>query len=141
MSAKEIRREEIRGLFTLGLMAVLVTLRLKLDPEYAVQFMEFKDIKVCPIIDIILVTWGLYAFFMVFGYSNDLFSSKTCNTFKEIGQGCMLLSIAFLCFIGILIVLTNPIPSLRIFAIIIFGLFLLKIPIIYRKLKKKISSR
>jgi hypothetical protein len=37
--------------------------------------------------------------------------------------------------------LTNPIPSLRIFAIIIFGLFLLKIPIIYRKLKKKISSR
>jgi len=104
---QNMKREEIRGLFTLGLMAILVTLRLNLPYNYAITIGELKNYQVCPTIDSVLVTWGLYAFFMIFAYSSDLFSPKTCNRIKKIGQACLGASILILSLVAILVIAVN----------------------------------
>jgi len=129
----DMKREELRGLFTLGLMAVLITLRLNLKPEYTLQIWEFRGIPFVSIMDIILTTWGLYAFFMVFSYSPDIFSIKTCKKFKALGQLCLQLSVALITIMGIGIALTNPIPSLYILGLLIVVFIFSKI---YKRVKK-----
>jgi len=51
------------------------------------------NIPLLSIIDTILVTWGLYAFFMVFAYSSDIPFPKFCYMFKQMGRFCLMLSL------------------------------------------------
>ena len=77
------RREEVRGIFTLGLMAILVALRVG-QPTINLAS-EGETVAVVGIIDLTLVFWGIYAFSMIISLSTDIFPEKACKISYKIG--------------------------------------------------------
>ena len=89
---KETTKEQILGLYIVGLLAVLVAVRVstKLDPVADMFFM------------VVIMFWGAYSFIMVFAYSNiaRLFESplsksayeQFANFLKDVAQIFLLLS-------------------------------------------------
>jgi len=59
----KLRREELRGLFTLGLLAILVVVRFQ--TEHLMVKIGQSSLALIPFINFTIVTWSLYAFFMV----------------------------------------------------------------------------
>ena len=79
-----VKREEIRGLFTLSLLALLIIIRTSYDklglqeiivlkiPFIAGAFLELNLLE-C--IDLIIFCWMVYAILMILSFSDDLISS------------------------------------------------------------------
>jgi hypothetical protein len=81
-SEKDDRKdEEIRGIFVLGLLAVLASIRVQSDKimvtvgQISIDFMPFLNIT--------LVLWSFYAIFMVFGLSEDILGKTASNMFRQ----------------------------------------------------------
>lgn len=134
IDSEEMRREEIRGLFTLGLMAVLVAARLSFNSEGVIKWGMFQNVPVTGMIDTILIAWGLYAFFMVFGFSTHAFSLETCKKLRDLGRACLFLSLALLILFIVIIAIENLTVSfyLTIIIAIVFALSR-----IYDKIRQK----
>jgi hypothetical protein len=82
-----VKDEELRALFVLGVLATLLAGQQYyqgMSISFGILTMPVKDL-----VNIILLTWGSYAFFMVFALSKDIFP-KFINDFSRT------LSIAFL---------------------------------------------
>jgi hypothetical protein len=102
------RREELRGLFTLGLMAVLITLRVT---QTEITFYLLGQVYIMTgIIDAALMLWGLYAFLMVIWLSNDWLPKKICIIAYAFGTSMLILSFALFYFtlIAIFSVISMP---------------------------------
>jgi hypothetical protein len=60
---KEIAKEQTRGLYIVGLLAILITIK-------------WSGVKLEPITDTflfyVIVSWAVYSFCMVFGYSSTI---------------------------------------------------------------------
>jgi len=69
MIADENRREELRGLFALGMLAVLTTYRLN-GQKLIVSLYGSNPIDLTFLIDLTIVFWLMYGFCMVIAYSN-----------------------------------------------------------------------
>lgn len=94
------RREEIRGLFVLGLLAVVASMRIQ-SKEMTIIIAE-KSYDVSIFLDIMLIFWGFYAFFMVLGFSEDIIGKKSSSMFREISTKYLYFS--FVILGGLLIV-------------------------------------
>ena len=84
--------ENLKGLFVLGFLAVLVTVRVQLwtQSELIIRINEFP-FDILPRINTIIILWSLYAFFKVFSYSGDLISSivaEICDGIAQLWLGC-----------------------------------------------------
>lgn len=90
-------REQLRGLFTLGLMAILITLRTS-QTEIVFSFLNTRYI-ITGIIDLTLALWGVYAFMMIVSLSGDILPTKLCEM-------CYTIGIAFLVFSFLLFYIT-----------------------------------
>jgi hypothetical protein len=98
---RENRNEEIRGIFVLGLLAVLIAIKLqspsgKLD----VTLGQLKNLDIMPLINFIIILWSLYAFFMVFGLSEDVVGKTISQMFRGIARACLLMNFVLLAFLG-----------------------------------------
>mgnify|MGYP001090432480 CR=1 FL=1 len=62
------RTEELQALYVLGLIAVLATMKFAAGNSYLVPFGTIQ-INIIPLVDVILIFWGLYAFLMALGFS------------------------------------------------------------------------
>lgn len=104
----EIRREEIRGIFTLGILAILFTLRDYLDTSkldsnsmlYALMSNTFLEKLIPFAIDFTLVFWLAYAIFMVFGFSQDIIGVRLSEFFRNFAR--LILGMTFSTFFFIL---------------------------------------
>lgn len=78
----DIEREQIRGLYIIGLLAVLVTIKLtvQIDP-FTDQFLFY-----------VIISWAVYSFCMIFAFSDI---PKIATTFKEIAEVFLMMSLAF----------------------------------------------
>ncbi len=77
-----LRREEIRGLFALGLLAVVASIRIQ-NSQIVYTFNNNKyDVTI--FFDVTLLMWSLYAFFMVVGLSEDILGQKTSQSFRSL---------------------------------------------------------
>jgi len=85
----ETKKEEIRGLFILGLLAVLTSVRVQYSTMTVTIGQNSFDVVV--FFDLTIVFWSFYAFFMVFGLSEDMLG-------KAIAEGCRGIAAAFLQF-------------------------------------------
>jgi hypothetical protein len=94
-----LRREEIRGIFAVGALASIYALRQRLDPAAS-----FLDIKIGPLLDILLASWTSYVFLMAIGVSPDIFG-------KRISGFCQGLA-HFLFLMGIFLMAVIVLPSL-----------------------------
>jgi len=86
---KMTKNEEIRGLFVLGLLAVLTSVRVQYSKMSVTIGQSSFDVVV--FFDLTIVFWSLYAFFMVFGLSEDMLG-------KTIAEACRSAATAFLQF-------------------------------------------
>jgi hypothetical protein len=103
---KEWRREELRGLFTLGLMAILITLRIG-QHEIVLPIMG-QNYIFTGVVDFTLASWGVYAFLMIVSFSTDFFPERICEVSHEIGLVFLFLTIAMYYVIVMVIAFTMP---------------------------------
>jgi len=93
------KREELRGLFVLGLLAVVASIRIQ--NEEITMIVEGKSYNVVVFLDIMLVMWSFYAFFMVLGFSEDIIGKKSASTFREVSTNYLYFSFVILAFLSI----------------------------------------
>jgi len=92
---EETRNEEVRGLFVLGLLAALVSLRFQ-SKEMPFSTGQFSG-DVTLFLDATIVFWSLYAFFTVLGLSKEMIG-EWATTFRELAQVSLFLTYVFLGF-------------------------------------------
>jgi len=99
-SSDDTRKEEIRGLFVLGLLAVLSSIRIQ-NNEMIVGIGQ-ASFNIIPWIDITIVLWSFYAFFMVLGLSEDLIGKSISSSFREVSKTFLGLNYVLLVFLSLL---------------------------------------
>jgi hypothetical protein len=116
------KNEEIRGLFVLGLLAVLTSVRVQYSKMDVTLGQNTFDVIV--FFDLTILFWSFYAFFMVFGLSEDMLG-------KGIANACRVTATAFLQF-NFLALLTlglllgySAYPTRLPYALAMLGLFAL----------------
>jgi hypothetical protein len=118
---KQWRREELRGIFTLGLMAILITLRVS-QQEITLEIMGQVYIFT-GIIDVTLICWGIYAFAIIIWLSTEIFPPNVCN-FSYV-TGIVFLLFSFILYYLTAFAITFTLPSYW----KITSLFLLALPL------------
>lgn len=88
------RKEEIRGLFVLGLLAVFASIRVQYS-SFMVQFGQLP-LDIIPILNIIIIFWSLYAFFMVLGLSEDVIGKTAASAFRQNSKSFLLYNFVLL---------------------------------------------
>ena len=101
-SSSYFRREEIRGLFVLGLLAVIASVRIQNDEIMVI--IDEHSYNVVIFLDVMIVLWSFYAFFMVLGLSEDIIGKKASSMFRENSATYLYFSFLFLVFLSILLV-------------------------------------
>jgi len=96
------RREEIRGLFVLGLLAVIASVRIQNDEIMVIVGENAYNVVI--FLDVMIVMWSFYAFFMVLGLSEDIIGKKASSSFRETSATYLYISFVFLAFLSILLV-------------------------------------
>jgi hypothetical protein len=99
-SGTEYRREELRGLFTLGLLAVLVVIRFQ-NEKLPVKIGQ-SSIDFIPFINFTIILWSLYAFFMVLGLSDDVIGNSLAEMFRNLSKYCLRLDFILSAILGTL---------------------------------------
>lgn len=94
------RREEVRGLFVLGLLAVLVVVRFQSE-KLMVPIGE-SSFDLMPLMDITIILLSLYAFFMVLGISDDVIGKTLAEWFRNISKLFLRLDFILTGFLGTL---------------------------------------
>ncbi|MBO3842189.1 MAG: hypothetical protein FGF48_07215 [Candidatus Brockarchaeota archaeon] len=95
-----LRVEEIRGLFVLGLLAVLATIRFQAGKIIVTIGQVSFDI--IPLLDITIVLWSFYAFFMVLGLSEDLIGKTASEAFRSLSKTFLSIDFALLAMISLI---------------------------------------
>jgi hypothetical protein len=136
-------REEIRGLFTLGLLAVITAIRIQyiaLNREITIPI-NGTQYDVTPFFDWMIVLWSLYAFFMVLGLSDDIIGEKASKGLRRISRYYLYVSFLILGFFAIVFYYSiYPLQAigLSVFAVAIFVYWFTKqIYMLAKKIKKK----
>lgn len=98
---RDFRHEEIRGLFVLGLLAVLSSIRIQ-NEKMMVPIGDLS-FNIVPLLDITIILWSFYAFFMVFGLSEDMIGKTASNIFREAAKMFLYLNFIVLVFLSLLL--------------------------------------
>ena len=99
----EMLREQFRGLFAFLILMATFILIMYLDPSATVDFLGFK-LHIPLLVNVYAVLWGAYAFFVTFGYSDDLFPKRICSLFKRTGLLFLIVAFVFTIILCVLIV-------------------------------------
>jgi len=139
-SKREEIREQIRGLFVLGLLAVLIVVRYQ--TEKLMVTIGQSSVDFIPVINLTITLLSLYAFFMILGVSDDVIGKSSAEMFRNLAKYCLKLDFILSAFLGILYFISGySIRALWIIALIgssILVTFILSL----RKIKfKKIWKR
>lgn len=94
---RDIKQEEIRGLFVLGLLAVLASVRI----QYGTMPLAIggASYDVVLFLDSTIVLWSFYALFMVFGFSADMIGESTSKICRDIAK--LFLQFNFIALFGL----------------------------------------
>jgi len=118
-------REELRGLFVLGVLASLLAGR----ENYKSVKIPFGTIEVDAIIfaNLILLLWGMYAFFMALSISDDVlpdFIRPISEIFSSIALVFFMIGILFITYLGVFFFVIGNLTKLHIPLIPIIPLLL-----------------
>jgi hypothetical protein len=99
----EMLREQFRGLFAFLILMATFILIMYLDPSATVDFLGFK-LRLQLLVNVYAVLWGAYAFFITFGYSDDILPKRMCSLFKRTGLLFLIVTFVFTIILCVLIV-------------------------------------
>ena len=98
----DTKNEELRVLFVLGLLAVLIAIKLQTpNGTFNVSIGEL-NVNAMPLLDLTVTLWSLYAFFMVLGLSEDIIGKSFSSGFREIAKTMLRMNFAILSIFGVL---------------------------------------
>jgi hypothetical protein len=97
----DLKKEEIRGLFVLGLLAVLASIRAQSD-KIMVTFGELS-FDMIPLLNITIVLWSFYAMFMVFGLSEDMLGKSASRVFRDTAKTFLTFNFLVLSFLALIL--------------------------------------
>ncbi|MFZ7133685.1 MAG: hypothetical protein ACOWWR_15160 [Eubacteriales bacterium] len=89
---KTLKNEELRGLFVFGLLAVLVSYRLK--DENILFTLGQSEFSLIPILDVTIIMWSMYAFFMVVALSGQELGENVAKVFRNYSS--LILKVSFI---------------------------------------------
>jgi hypothetical protein len=92
------RREELRGIFTLGLLAVLVAI--KFQNKTLMVIVGKTRVDIIPLINVTIVFWSLFAFFMVLALSRYVIGKTLAGVFQTISKAFLLIYFVLLAIFG-----------------------------------------
>ena len=117
VSGDKLRTEEVRGLFVLGLLAIMIVVRYQNSTlPIAIGSTTFDLV---PILDITIMLWSLYAFMMVLGLSGDVIGKALADSFWELATTFLRFNFMLLALLSTLLAyLAYPTRSPWIFGII-----------------------
>jgi hypothetical protein len=95
-------REEIRGIFTLGLLAVITSIRIQYQGREITFQINGTNYIVTPFFDVMIILWSFYAFFMVMGISDDIIGEKTSRIFRTTSRYYLYASFIILGFLAVI---------------------------------------
>ena len=84
---EDYKSEEIRGIFVLGLLAVLAAIRIQ-NRQMIVMIGQLT-FDVAIFLDVTILFWSLYAFFMVLGLSKDIVGRNLSENFRGVAKACL----------------------------------------------------
>ena len=119
------RKEELRGIFVLGLLAVLGSFRFAQTTDSLMFSLGQASFNLIPILDITIALWSLYAFFMVIGFSDYELGKNIAEAFQNISKAFLIINFLILGFFG-LVIYNDAYPNRwywvgGIFLLLIFG--------------------
>jgi hypothetical protein len=130
-----LAREEIRGLFTLGLLAVVTSIRIQ-NPSGISLIIDGKPYYITGLIDWMIFLWSFYAFFMILGLSDDIIGKKASKAFRRLSKYYLYFSycwVALLAFAFYFSAYTTQAIGLSIFAVAVFLYWSAKQTYLFRK--------
>jgi hypothetical protein len=123
----ELLREEVRGIFVLGVIGTLLALGRGLDVKV------FLDISLADLTNGLVLFWGIYVVVMAVGVSDDVFKSSVAEFCRGFAKFYFLMGLATLMTVpvmdsayyslralGILITWSNVIPFALAWAALVF---------------------
>ena len=132
--SEDYRIHELRGLYVLGVIAVLATIRLNVGENQILVYVFGNSVDLITYIDPILVFWSFYAIMMVFGLSKDIFGHPLSEAIIEGSRTILAISLYLLAGLFIITIL-GIFWNQLIFWCILFLLFLLFTPAIHKKIR------
>lgn len=136
-------REEIRGIFALGLLAVITAVRIQyiaLNRDITI-LIEGTPQNITPFFDAMILLWSLYAFFMVLGVSDDIIGEKASSGLRRTSRYYLYLSFLILGLFAVVFYYSlYPLQAigLSVFAIALFiYLFAKQIYLLTKKIGEK----
>ena len=100
MRLDEIRREELRGLFILGLLAILWQFQPRLERMAESKSQFWSTVSVFNYL--LAFFWGAYAIFMILGWSQDFLSDSTCRVLRSVARGFLELSFGLVIMLSVI---------------------------------------
>jgi hypothetical protein len=139
------RREELRGIFTLGLLAVLVAI--KLQNKTLMVTVGKTRVDIIPLINVTIIFWSLFAFFMILGLSRDVIGKTLAGVFRTLSKAFLLIYFGLTAIFGT-VYFTSGYPTRSFWVLLFLGFcigytFLLSLIIKLKSLKdvrKKITK-
>lgn len=100
-TSTHFKGEELRGLFVLGLLAVLASIKVQSN-EIMVTVGQLT-FNIIPFLDITIILWSFYAFFMVLGLSGDILGETTSKMFIETSKMFLQFNFIALAFLSLVL--------------------------------------
>jgi len=135
----KLRIEEIRGVFILGLLAILVSIRFKYE-EFPVHIGQFS-FNLIGLVDITIGFWILYAYFMILGISEDIIGKKYSEQFQDLSKSFLSLYFLLLGTIFLIIFLASYLTFLTSDPLQTLVLTLILMIIVYKNILKKMRKK
>lgn len=95
--------EGVRGTFVLGLLAVLVSFRLR-HGQFILNISKYS-FNFTFLLDLTIISWSCYAFFTILGLSEDILGDKWSSKFKLFAHFLIKIYFIILYLLGILLLL------------------------------------
>lgn len=131
---QELRKEEVRGIFTIGVLGLLYVIRAAYGEKYSIIILGNTTISLSAAIDAIFLPWIGYILLMCVGLSDDLFRHPRVRFLpeksKEFAQVMFVVGIFALLALGALFLL------LPLLAVIAISIAIVGPRLMYRRLRK-----
>lgn len=85
-SKDDDKRENLRAVFLLGLLAVLVTIKIQYQNKELIVNLGQYPLDIIPLINFTIASWSFYAFFMVLGLSEDVIGKQTSKMLRNLSK-------------------------------------------------------
>jgi lysylphosphatidylglycerol synthetase-like protein (DUF2156 family) len=128
------KRENLRGIFVLGLLAILIVVRYQ-NPTLKVTIGQSNP-DITPLINITILCLSLYAFFMVLGASDDVIGKHLSEMFRNLSKMCLWLDFSLSAILGIIyFVVGYSTRAIWILTLMLFCIVFVSVLSIARKIK------